>query len=153
MSEELGYENGDKCNRNGCIGVIDKHTKENGCSCHINPPCSSCVDDMHFCPECDWQGIEDQKPKHTQSDSEWWAGIQKKREQADIDLRDKMKGLKPITELDYRIEGHTHASQICKGVYPDGMTMEEVRQKVNGSWGGRFEYFANNNFKFIAYTD
>ena len=48
---------------------------------------------------------------------------------------------------------HTGFSQICEGVYPKGTTMAEVEKKVRGSFGGRFEYFRDGKFKYIAYTD
>jgi hypothetical protein len=49
----LGTEEGEACNRNGCIGVIALTEVEN-CRCHINPPCSACVNSHFYCPECDW---------------------------------------------------------------------------------------------------
>lgn len=63
MSEninEIGIFKGEVCNREGCDGIIDEHDSDYGCSCHINPPCSYCVDDRCFCPICDWSGREDQ---------------------------------------------------------------------------------------------
>ncbi len=57
---EVGIEKGELCNREGCTGVIEEHDTDLSCSCHINPPCSKCVDDRHYCPECNWEGIEDQ---------------------------------------------------------------------------------------------
>lgn len=57
------------------------------------------------------------------------------------------------TKLDYRNREHTHFTMIKEGVYPEGMTMEEVRKEVDGTFGGRFEYFDKGKFKFIAYTD
>lgn len=57
------------------------------------------------------------------------------------------------TTIDYQIKVHTNSSQICEGVYPEGTTQDEVRAKVNGTFGGRFEQFGNGRFKFIAYTD
>jgi len=42
---------------------------------------------------------------------------------------------------------------IKEGVYPLHMSMEEVRQEVRGTFGGRFEYFKDGKFKYIAYTD
>lgn len=56
----IGYEKGDICNRNGCIGIIDEYEGEGGCTCHINPPCSYCVDSRAYCPECSWDGREEQ---------------------------------------------------------------------------------------------
>ena len=55
---ELGFLIGTICNRNGCKGIIDEYERK-GCSCHINPPCSSCTEARAFCPECDWQEKED----------------------------------------------------------------------------------------------
>jgi len=57
------------------------------------------------------------------------------------------------TKIDYRNYSHTHFSMIKEGVYPEGTTMEEVRKVVEGTFGGRFEYFGNGKFKYIAYTD
>lgn len=57
------------------------------------------------------------------------------------------------TKIDWHTRSHTSASQICDGVYPEGATMAEVRKLVDGTFGGRFDYFAGGRFKFIAYTD
>lgn len=48
---------------------------------------------------------------------------------------------------------HTASSQICEGVYPEGVSRTEVENVVRGTFGGRFEYFSNGKFKYIAYTD
>ena len=62
MSMEHGVETGEICNRDGCKGIIDEHESDGGCSCHCgNPPCAHCVDDRHYCPECDWSGLEEQQ--------------------------------------------------------------------------------------------
>ena len=42
---------------------------------------------------------------------------------------------------------------IKEGVYPEGMTSQEVYKEVQGTFGGRFERFDSGRFKFIAYTD
>jgi hypothetical protein len=49
----VGYAEGDTCNRDGCVGIIDTHPPEN-CSCHLSAPCSRCTGPRNFCPECDW---------------------------------------------------------------------------------------------------
>lgn len=51
----FGYTKGEVCNRSGCKGIIDENEHE-GCSCHIHPPCSNCVDDRAYCTGCDWVG-------------------------------------------------------------------------------------------------
>jgi len=53
--EEVGFTEGEKCNREGCDGIIDIHPSEN-CSCHISPPCYSCTSPRAFCPVC---GLEE----------------------------------------------------------------------------------------------
>ena len=62
---------------------------------------------------------------------------------------------KPLdnTKIDYRIKAHTASSQICEGVYPEGTSIAEVENVVKGTFGGRFEYFRDGKFKYIAYTD
>jgi hypothetical protein len=57
------------------------------------------------------------------------------------------------TKIDYHVKSHTNFSQICEGVYPEGTTPEQILEKVNGTFGGRFESFGNGRFKYIAYTD
>ena len=52
-AEGLGNEEGDICNRFGCDGVIKEHPRRS-CSCHINPPCSACVEPRGFCDKCGW---------------------------------------------------------------------------------------------------
>lgn len=58
-TEEEGYLKGDVCNREGCKGTIDEHDTDGGCSCHISPPCSYCETPREFCPECDWESIDE----------------------------------------------------------------------------------------------
>lgn len=51
---EPGQLEGDKCNRDGCTGIIAERAPDN-CSCHINPPCHACLKDRHYCPTCGWE--------------------------------------------------------------------------------------------------
>ena len=57
------------------------------------------------------------------------------------------------SKLDYHSLSHTHFSMIKEGVYPEGMTKDEVLKEIAGTFGGRFEHFGNGKFKYIAYTD
>lgn len=60
----VGEELGENCHRHGeqgiiCRGVIKQYDKERGCSCHVgNPPCSSCTENNHYCPHCEWYANE-----------------------------------------------------------------------------------------------
>lgn len=45
------YDEGDKCPKPGCKGDL-AYINEEGCSCHISPPCSNCVDAPLICDVC-----------------------------------------------------------------------------------------------------
>ena len=140
-----GFDIGHVCNRNECKGVIAEYETELSCSCHIHPPCSKCTEDRRYCPECDWYSKDDyvdnmngfviQVDSKTKNYNSW-----------------KRRDLDP-SKIDFHVLSHTNFSQICEGVYPEGTTSAQVLEKVRGTFGGRFEYFGNGKFKYIAYTD
>lgn len=140
---DIGYLKGEKCNRDNCDGIIDEHEKEGGCSCHNNAPCSYCVDDNTFCPKCNHSGLDEQRANVAESTKNQTYTPFKAKELWDLDK----------TKIDWISKGHTHFSMIKEGVYPEGTTMEEVREKVKGTFGGRFTMFDRCVFKYIAYTD
>ena len=45
-------EEGDSCNQPGCNGIMEFHFPVKGCSCHISPPCSACMEHPLTCSEC-----------------------------------------------------------------------------------------------------
>jgi len=100
------------------------------------------------CPECGWHFEDDSppEPEPTQAQKDAWA--------AWANEQYRLRNL-PLdsTKIDYRLKPHSSASMIVEGVYPKGTTQAQVREKVDGTFGGRFEYFSNGKFKFIAYTD
>ena len=51
IEDERGSEEGDRCNRDGCDGIMRIETEEN-CSCHISAPCHSCVNSWLECDIC-----------------------------------------------------------------------------------------------------
>lgn len=141
---ELGYIEGEKCNRHGCNGIMKEHPVEN-CCCHINSPCSACTKERGYCPECGIEVIDEIQT----TINDYICLVDRKTQKI---WKYEPRPLDP-TKIDYRIKSHTDFTQICEGVYPEGTTEEEVRKRVNGTFGGRFEYFRNGKFKFIAYTD
>lgn len=61
MKNELGFIEGEKCNRNGCIGIMqDNRDPDWGCSCHLNPPCGYCTSDEYICDTCGFNVAEDE---------------------------------------------------------------------------------------------
>lgn len=147
----FGDVEGETCWRNGCQGVIQNIEVE-GCSCHINPPCSACTTPREFCPVCDWSALEEDKsygindyivkenPANPVGAYEWW----------------KPRPLDP-RKIDYRSKGHTNSGMIKEGVYPqsgnDSADRAAVEKVVKGTFGGRFKHFGGGKFEYIAYTD
>ena len=135
-----GYlEEGDTCPECKEAKLQFRFSSGTCCSCHISAPCAACVDQKLTCDAC---GFKDDPEPHR--DVPVAPGLAM-REYAP-------RPLDP-TKIDWRNEIHTSSSMIKKGVYPEGVSQEEVRKVVNGTFGGRFEYFADGKFKFIAYTD
>lgn len=50
---QIGDQEGEKCNRGGCDGVIRLRATPD-CSCHVNPPCGDHSEPLEECPECGW---------------------------------------------------------------------------------------------------
>lgn len=134
-------EEGDTCPE--CKEGILRYSKAENCSCHINPPCSACTDRKLTCDKC---GFAPEEPEYID--------IPIARTEDTILL---MREYKPKeldkTKIDYRIKMHTSSTQICEGVYPESASRADVEKIVRGTFGGRFEYFNNGRFKYVAYTD
>lgn len=54
---------------------------------------------------------------------------------------------------DVKILHHSNSSQKVVGKYYTGVTREEVESEHRGTWGGRFEKFADGEFVYIAQTE
>lgn len=155
MKNIFGIGKGEKCNRNGCAGIIQEHETDNQCSCHINPPCSYCTEDRNYCPECDWQAKDDYaEPVISDEQRESWRKANEEWQERRDSFYKKYNGTEPITELEIRCEPHTHFSQIQKGIFPEGtQTQESLLPKIKGTFGGRFSLWGKNKFEYVAYTD
>lgn len=136
-----GVEEGETCGRNGCQGVIELE-EHKGCSCHISPPCSACVDWDVFCPECSWEARKEIINDYVVT-TNTKSFVYESWKPRPLDN----------TKIDWHSKSHSNSSMIKEGVYPEGTTAAEVRKLVDGTFGGRFEYFDGGKFKFIAYTD
>lgn len=63
IKQETGIDEGSTCNRSTdkhdhCNGTICIYPVDN-CSCHINPPCSACMELRLFCPKCGWEETDE----------------------------------------------------------------------------------------------
>ena len=102
-----------------------------------------------YCDECDWEEADEpalQDTPMSQAEKDGWAAWAKEQ--------DRLRSL-PLdnTKVSWRDKSHSSCSMVKEGVYPLGMTAEEVRKHVDGTFGGRFESFGGGQFRFIAYTD
>jgi len=178
-----GYCVGEKCNRLGCAGIIDEHYSDDGCSCHISPPCSYCTTPREYCPECEWDAQEEaQEQWRAQLDAQktWLAtpqgmeyqareiARQKKNDEASKLFWAKFRGEVPADKFETVIHAHTHFSQKVTGIFPAKIpndtwpysaTLTAIRNdsaimdKIKGSFGGRFVTNTKQSFVYIAYTD
>lgn len=139
---DFGHIEGETCNRNGCKGFIEEHATED-CSCHISPPCSSCTSDRSYCDTCDWVGAEDRIMNDFVVSVDRKTGVYTSWEPRPLDA----------AKIDWHSKFHSNSSMIKEGVFPPGATAAEVEKEVRGTFGGRFEYFRDGAFKYIAYTD
>jgi hypothetical protein len=145
MTAELGYFKDEKCNRNGCKGIIiEKYASfDEGCSCHICPPCGFCTVSRSYCEDCGWNGREKQQKQY---DDYYAKNPVRFHEIPKERVLDK-------TKIDYKIYSHSNSSMQLVGVYPENLSRKEVFEKVKGTFGGRFTRFENGEFEFISYTD
>lgn len=141
----FGYTDGDVCGRGfpTCKGVIEPAPTTRDCSCHVSPPCSACTDREFYCPVCGYESANDHVFNDYVTNVDPKSGVYKCWELRPLDR----------TKLDWHSHEHTNSSMIKRGVYPPGMTAEQVRTQIDGTFGGRFTRFENGEFEFVAYTD
>lgn len=131
-----GVSDGDVCNRDGCEGILE-YPPVKDCYCHLSPPCHNCTENPLTCPECGWDESDDNEP--------FWPSPT---------IIEQLIGTPTNpTQIAWQKWPHTSSSMLIKGTYPEGVTQEEVRKRVDGTFGGRFTYFDHGSFEFIAYTD
>jgi len=160
---EEGYSKGDICNRDNCKGIIQEHDSDGCCSCYINPPCSYCETSREYCPECDWDGNEEQQ-ESIRIDNEHFVNsgqaefYRKENEKIQIlakEFENLYQSKHLVEKFDYRSKSHTHFSMIKYGVFPISMEISQLRKEIDGTFGGRFQRLdtKTGRFEFIAYTD
>lgn len=150
-----GLIEGDKCNRNGCAGIMEAVDADTSCSCHINPPCSHCVDMEYECNKC---GFLVESPNHepaSKSDphkpnkSGWY--LRKTPEELFAELKEKWDG-KSIDYVD-KTPRDNYYFMIKKGLYPEGTTKEDIKSLFNLCFGYAYLNMENGVFEIKYYTD
>lgn len=166
--KEPGFLKGEFCGRNGCLGIIDEHETDGGCSCHISPPCGYCTTSREYCPVCEWDARQEQIDQDLIAAKSYYKGFgskemhdsyhkaQKERDDFNRHFESMYSGKEPADKVITIHENHTHFSQILRGVFPKGSeTTKSLMENhgIRGTFGGRFEHFNDHSFKYIAYTD
>lgn len=138
----IGNKIGEVCARNQCKGVMNEYVNSDiVCSCHIQAPCSKCEGSgLIICSECGEVINPKEVGLFSKGGMDSWVRLRT------LDDLDKSR-------IDWLSSSHTHFSMKKTGVYPENITKEEVEEKVRGTFGGRFEFFGNGKFSYIAYTD
>lgn len=144
-TSRFGFEEGSTCWRDGCQGTIAISPVEN-CSCHLYAPCGACTSARMYCPECDWNAVDEAQETYVSLAP----GI------CEVVTGPYPPPLDP-RKISYRIKSHSNSSQKCEGVCPLGTPIADVVAQVKGTFGGRFEYWtpvgSHITFSYIAYTD
>jgi carbon storage regulator CsrA len=159
MTTEIGYLKDEVCNRNGCKGLLQEHEKDGCCSCHLNPPCSYCTSSSEYCDVCGWEGEHEkfQSSEMSEKDKTFYNDWLHQTNLHRNNLMAQINGKVTTSKIEWISSYHSSCSMIKEGVYPktndDKLDYATVLNKVKGTFGGRFEYFGNGKFKYIAYTD
>lgn len=149
MIESVGLIEGDICNRNGCKGKMVEKDDGGCCSCHINPPCSYCVNKEYYCSECGEEvGPPEDKGSSslpTNNDPSPWWRVKSPKERFD-ELPEGKFGYVTIAGKYYWME--------YWGKYPEGMGVSDIVSKFNTCFGYKWIKFPEGGvFHIKVYTD
>lgn len=135
-------EEGGRCPN--CIDGTMQFGPVEGCSCHISPPCHTCVSQPLKCDNCGWEQAEERPKAERVVNLAQPYSVPEDPYRMPIDP----KGVK------WRNLSHSHCSMLKVGTYPGDMTPTEVEKAIGrGTFGGRFDRFKDNRFVYVAYTD
>lgn len=152
---ELGYCKGDKCNRDGCEGIIDAHEKDGCCSCHINPPCSYCETSSEYCPICGWDAKEE-KDEIDKKSAEYWMEWHKNNPRPIYKTDEELFNELPNDKIGY-VRFPSGRSFIClKGKYPEGTTTTDIKNHLGvyeNPHMPRFKRFGDGIFELTYFCD
>ncbi len=139
-----GFTKGEVCNRYGCKGIIEEGAKEgDGCSCHIHPPCSYCMESVEYCPECGWDAQEerdesDAKNKPTQTQINEWQKSNEEyaaRNKANQELVDMAyAGKIAVDKIVSYVTKSWHSGYAVKGCAPIDTSWETIKKHFNANY-------------------
>lgn len=145
----LGLLEGETCNRNDCLGVMERIDTDSSCSCHIAPPCSHCVDACYICSEC---GFETEPPEPVSYSKTKNGGIpdEYQRKKTDRERFDEI----PNGVFKYVTIPGTYYFMTYWGKFPEGWGRRDILEKFNTCFGYKWIKFPEDGeFKLKVYTD
>ena len=142
----IGLIEGDECGRDGCTGVMSIVESDGGCSCHICPPCSYCVDAEFRCNECDSLAEAPEQENTT------WNHIPQQYQRPSIeDLFKALSG--DVIDWVNVTPANSYYFMVVRGRYPDGTTKDQIKACFNLCFGYSYLDMSNGVFKLKYYTD
>ena len=152
---EYGYNEGEVCNRDGCTGIIEKPKGEGSCSCHSSPPCSYCTDSRSVCPECGWDGREEQIEAENK-DTELYLSTKRKASNtertSDKEILDAYSGGSPLDKMQWFVSKRWHSGYEATGWKPPNVTREDIIKKF-GFDLPKLKINAHGGFIISGFTD
>ena len=141
MNIPIGVCKGEICNRNECLGIIDENDDGQGCSCHINPPCSHCENHSQYCTKCGWDNLEEEAEYRKQIQSYYekmrpiWDAENKayaeEIERNRILVDDAYIGKIKVDRIVSYVTKSWHSGYAVKGCAPIGTTWLEIKKHFN----------------------
>lgn len=142
MNENF-YEGG---NCKSCEKGILVYPKVENCSCHIHPPCSSCVDNKLTCDLCGWE-----EPEITNEEKYRHIGGGITEVFFTRPSHDFGNG-KRIFDFDY--DASSGSTMVYKGRYKGDVTAKDIVDCFgDGTFGHRGPYLNDGNFTYTKITD
>lgn len=120
--------------------------KVTGCSCHIHPPCSACVDNKLTCKSCGWE-FDPPPPEHAyRYEGPGITGSYVKRPSVELG-----EG-KRIFDFDY--DSSSGSTMHYTGKCTPNVTPADILAYFGrGTFGHRGPHIHNGNFSFTKITD
>lgn len=141
-------EEGSKCPE--CTGTM-RYPEVDGCSCHINPPCSRCVNNSLTCDECGLEEDSPDSPKPTESEKAMWKR-DRERYEADRQRGHMLDGGGRIFDITH--DGRSGSTMVFTGRYEGPVTAKDIFDFFgDGSFGHRGPVLQGGRFTYTKITD
>lgn len=144
------FEEGGCCPDAECFGILQYPPVQN-CSCHINAPCSPCVDNRLKCPDCSWIEPEPEYIQPSQAEKDGWAKYMANWEDARRRGHTFAHGGRIFN---MREDGRSGSTMVFSGDYEGPVTAADILEYLgDGTFGHRGPSFSGGRFSYTKITD